>query len=171
MKPKKSEVQPRRTMAAAAGKKVATKSASPPEPADIVRPRRLGRPRTRFEEPKVVPTRCPANMYTYMKMIAPLEWRSLTAMFQDMMTRFLDTQPWNHGLLWRKPRTALTFQEGVAGRTGWEQVNIQLPPDLAERVEIAAVTAGISKAAFCYTAMFWWIQYVYPPKAVGKLSQ
>ncbi|RWA52427.1 hypothetical protein AU476_17840 [Cupriavidus sp. UYMSc13B] len=110
-------------------------------------------------------------MYTYMKMIAPLEWRSLTGMFQDMMTRFLGTQPWKHGLLWRKPRTALTFQEGVAGRTGWEQVNIQLPPDLAERVEIAAVTAGISKAAFCYTAMFWWIQYIYPPKTVRKLTQ
>ncbi|QOT82259.1 hypothetical protein [Cupriavidus basilensis] len=106
-----------------------------------------------------------------MKMIAPLEWRSLTGMFQDMMTRFLATEPWKHGLLWRKPRTALTFQDGVAGRTGWEQVNIQLPPELAEQVEHAARGVGVSKAAFCYTAMFWWIQYIYPPKAVKRLSQ
>lgn len=138
--------------------------------AEVVTPKRLGRPKTRLEEPRVVPTRCPSNMYTYMKMIAPLEWRSLTGMFQDMMTRFLSMEPWNHGLMWRKPRTALTYQEGVPGRTGWEQVNIQLPPDLADRVDRAAEASGVSKAAFCYTAMFWWIQYVYPPQAVRKLK-
>lgn len=137
---------------------------------EVVRPKKLGRPRTQLEKPKVVPTRCPAHMYTYLKMIAPLRWRSLSAMFQDMMARFLEMEPWNHGLMWRKPRTALTFADGMAGKTGWEAVNMQLPPELAERVEHAATLAGVSKAAFCYTAMFWWVQFMYPPARVRQLS-
>lgn len=79
------------------------------------------------------------------------------------MRRFLAEEPWDHGLHWRKPKTAMTFAGGVTGRTGWEQVNMQLPYDLAEEVESVARTCGVSRAAFCYTAIFWWVQYIYPP--------
>lgn len=125
--------------------------------------RRIGRPKTRLEDLKAVPTRCPEHIYTYLKGIMPFLYGSLTAMFEDMMTRFLQEQPWDHGLHWRKPKTALTFAGGQTGRTGWEQVNMQLPPDLAAEVEQAAEICGVSRAAFCYTAIFWWVQYIYPP--------
>lgn len=133
--------------------------------------RRIGRPKTRLETLKAVPTRCPEHIYTYLKGIMPFLYQSLTAMFEDMMTRFLREQPWEHGLHWRKPKTALTFAGGQTGRTGWEQVNMQLPPDLATEVERAAEICGVSRAAFCYTAIFWWVQYIYPPsKMLGSSS-
>ncbi|CAB3755817.1 hypothetical protein [Paraburkholderia humisilvae] len=125
--------------------------------------RRIGRPKTRIEGLKAVPTRCPTQIYTYLKGITPFLYSSLTAMFEDMMRRFLAERPWEHGLHWRKPKTAVTLAGGVTGRTGWEQVNMQLPADVAAEVEAAAATCGVSRAAFCYTSIFWWVQYIYPP--------
>lgn len=124
----------------------------------------IGRPKVRFEALKAVPTRCPAQIYTYLKGISPFLYGSLTEMFEDMMTRFLAEKPWEHGLHWRKPRTATTFAGGEQGRTGWEQVNMQLPPKIADAVAKSAGECGVSNAAFCYTAIFWWVQYIYPPE-------
>lgn len=125
--------------------------------------RRIGRPRTRFEQMETVPTRCPDQIYTYLKGISPFRYNSLTAMFDDMLTRFIKERPWEHGLHWRKPKTAMTYTHGQAGRTGWVQVNIQVTPSLAKEVGSQAELCGVSKACFCYTAMFWWVQYIYPP--------
>jgi hypothetical protein len=126
--------------------------------------RNIGRPRVRFEALKTVPTRCPAQIYTYLKGIAPFLYASLTEMFEDMMTRFVNERPWEHGLHWRKPKTATTFAGGEQGRTGWEQVNMQLPPKLADLLTKTSTECGVSNAAFCYTAIFWWVQYIYPPE-------
>jgi hypothetical protein len=123
----------------------------------------LGRPRTRAVPLKAVPTRCPSEIYRYLKGLSPFLGPSLTNMFEEMMTRFIDERPWDHGLLWRKPKTAMTFAGGKAGRTGWEQVNIQLEEALAEKVRLTALACNQSRACFCYTAMFWWVQYIYPP--------
>lgn len=131
--------------------------------------RNIGRPKVRFEVLKAVPTRCPSQIYTYLKGISPFLYSSLTEMFEDMMTRFLKESPWEHGLHWRKPKTATTFANGETGKTGWEQVNMQLPPKLADQVSKTATECGISNAAFCYTAIFWWVQYIYPPeKMINK---
>ena len=126
--------------------------------------RNIGRPKVRFEALKTVPTRCPAQIYTYLKGISPFLYGSLTEMFEDMMTRFMNEKPWEHGLHWRKPKTATTFANGEQGRTGWEQVNIQLPPRLAENVTNTARGCGVSNAALAYTAIFWWVQYIFPPE-------
>ncbi len=125
--------------------------------------RRIGRPRTRFEQMEPVPTRCPDQIYTYLKGITPFRYSSMTAMFDDMLTRFIKERPWERGLHWRKPKTAMTYAHGQVGRTGWVQVNIQLTPALAEQVGNQAQLCGVSKACFCYTAMFWWVQYIFPP--------
>lgn len=125
--------------------------------------RRAGRPRVRLEPLVPVITRCPSQIYTYLKGIMPFNYRSLTEMFEDMLRRFCQEQPWEHGLKWRKPKRAMTVADGKAGRTGWEQVNMQLPEDLAVLVHDTAEKNGVSKACFCYTAMFWWVQYIYPP--------
>lgn len=128
-----------------------------------VKQKRTGRPRTRFEKMVVVPTRCPTQIYTYLKAITPFRYRSLTEMFNDMLSRFLEEAPWDHGLMWRKPKTVMTVASEKTGRTGWEQVNISLEPELANKVSETAAQCGVSKACFCYTAMFWWVQYVFPP--------
>lgn len=127
------------------------------------RGKKLGRPNTRFDKLVAVPTRCPDQIYTYLKGISPFRYSSLTAMFEDMMTRFMTERPWERGLLWRKPKTALSFAGGKTGRTGWVQVNIQLTPATAARLTLEAERCGQSKACFCYTAMFWWVQYIFPP--------
>lgn len=128
------------------------------------RGRRIGRPVKRAEKLKAVPTRCPTQIYTYLKGITPFLYPSLTDMFADMLTRFIAERPWEHGLHWRKPKTAMTLANGVSGKTGWEQVNIQLLPTLAQQVATTAEACGVSAAAFCYTAIFWWVQYIYPPE-------
>ncbi|MEB0137679.1 MULTISPECIES: hypothetical protein [unclassified Undibacterium] len=124
---------------------------------------RIGRPKTRLEALKAVPTRCPTQIYTYLKGITPFLYPSLTVMFESMMRRFLDERPWEHGLHWRKPKTSMSFAGGATGKTGWEQVNIQLPQELALALALTADSCSISNAAFCYTAIFWWVQYIYPP--------
>ncbi|MGY8527606.1 hypothetical protein [Paracidovorax citrulli] len=134
--------------------------------------RRLGRPRTRLEDLRPVPTRCPSQIYTYLKGITPFLYNSLTAMFEDMIRRFLAERPWEHGLHWRKPKTAMSYAGGMAGKTGWEQVNIQLPAELADAVSETAEICGVSRACLCYTAIFWWVQYIYPPaKMLGAGNQ
>lgn len=133
--------------------------------------RRIGRPRTRHEPLKAVSTRCPSTMYVYLKGITPFQYSSLTEMFLDMLTRFMAERPWEHGLHWRKPRTAISYAGSSAGSTGWEQVNILLAPENADQVKAAALEAGVSVAAFCYTAIFWWVTYVNPPQKVGLLPK
>ncbi|MDR5777006.1 MULTISPECIES: hypothetical protein [unclassified Caballeronia] len=129
---------------------------------------RIGRPKTRLEDLQAVPTRCPAHIYTYLKGISPFLYASLTAMFEDMIGRFLTEQPWEHGLHWRKPKTAMTYANGTTGTTGWSQVNIQLTPELKERVTNTAEMCGVSNACLCYTAIFWWVQFIYPPSKMVK---
>lgn len=127
---------------------------------------RIGRPKTRHEKLKPISTRCPAAVYTYLKGITPFQYPSLTEMFADMLKRFINEKPWEHGLHWRKPKTALSFAGNKVGSTGWEQLNISLTPTQAEEIEQKAEECGVSKACFCYTAIFWWVTYVYPPAKV-----
>jgi hypothetical protein len=50
------------------------------------------------------------------------------------------------------------------GSTGWSQVNVQVPHKLAEDIEKLIKTLGVSRAAFLYTAFFWWAMYIKPPR-------
>ncbi len=129
---------------------------------------KIGRPKTRHEKLKPISTRCPAAVYTYLKGITPFRYPSLTAMFADMLSRFTAEKPWEHGLHWRKPKTALSFAGKKVGTTGWEQLNISLVPDQADAIELMADQCGVSKACYCYTAIFWWVTYVYPPQGVKQ---
>lgn len=130
---------------------------------------RIGRPKTRFEQLQTVPTRCPSQIYTYLKGITPFLYPSLTQMFEDMLRRFFADRPWEHGLHWRKPKTALMVSGKTVGQTGWMQVNMRIPEELVTQVHQTAHTCGISNACLCYTAVFWWVQYVYPPvKMLGN---
>src|SRR5260363_312379 len=130
---------------------------------------RSGRPRTRLEALQIVPTRCPMQIYTYLKSIAPYLYPSLTQMFEDMLRRFFTERPWEHGLHWRQPKSALTVAGKNLGQTGWMQVNMRLPEERVAQIHQTAQVCGISHAGVCYTALFWWAQYVYPPmKMIGN---
>ena len=128
----------------------------------------LGRPVVRSEPLIPVPTHCPGQMYTYFKAIYPYYYKSLTEMFEDMVRRFAEEQPYLHGLQFRRPKTTSEKLGESTGLTGWVQCNVRLPEDLRARVVAIAETHNQSNAAVCYTAMFWWAQYVYPPKVVLK---
>lgn len=112
-------------------------------------------------------------MYLYLKGLYPKRgWPSLTAMYDDMLTQFIDERPWEHGLTWRKPQTTLVHVGGLENRTGWIQVNIQVDIGLAKAAEKIAHSVPkdtkVSMAMFAYTAIFWWIQYIHPPQGVQK---
>lgn len=130
--------------------------------------KKLGRPRSRFNELKTIPTRCPEHMYLYLKSLYPQRWASLTGMYDDMFRQFIAERPWEHGLVWRKPKATLVHVGSLENRTGWVQVNIQVDINLskaAEKVAEALTNEGarVSMAMFAYTAIFWWVQYVFPP--------
>jgi|FreactcultureFD7_1027221.scaffolds.fasta_scaffold00417_21 hypothetical protein len=127
----------------------------------------LGRPVVRLEPLRSIPTHCPAQMYTYFKAIYPYYWKSLTEMYEDMLTRFINEAPYNSGLVFRKPKSALARLNNEAmAQTGWTQVNVRIPKELAERIEHVAAGHNQSNAAVVYTAMFWWAQYVYSPEVI-----
>src|SRR5260364_187041 len=130
---------------------------------------RSGRPRTRLEALQIVPTRCPMQIYTYLKSIAPYLYPSLTQMFEDTLRRFFTERPWEHGLHWRQPKSALTVAGKNLWQTAWTQVNMRLPEERVAQRHQAVQVCGISLAGVCDTAVFWWAQYVYPPmKMIGN---
>jgi hypothetical protein len=43
------------------------------------------------------------------------------------------------------------------------RVSIPAAPALAEQVRRQAQICDVSVASFCYTAILWWVQYIYPP--------
>ena len=129
------------------------------------RGKKIGRPIERTGKRASLPTRCPIEVIRYLKGFAGSQGMTLTRMYEDMLRRFVEDCPWEHGLMWRKPRVSTTKIGGnVVGTTGWVQVNIHIPTDLAESVQAVSETAQVSKAALGYTAMFWWCQYIYPPR-------
>jgi hypothetical protein len=133
--------------------------------------KRRGRPITRFEKKVILPTRCPDHVFTYLKAIQPFLHRSLTAMFEDMLTLFIKERPWERGLHWRKPKSVSIHKNGVDGQTSWRQVNIEVCSELSKQVAHEANVCGQSKASFCYTAIFWWVQHKYPPREVVALKK
>lgn len=129
----------------------------------------LGRPRTRLEPLEAIPTRCPKSMKMYFKSIYAFQYPSLTEMYEKMLRQFIDTQPWDSGLEWRKPNTAIVKSGNTTGKTGWTTEILHVPGELKTQVENLARLHGVSNAAFAYTAMFWWAQYVMPAdKVAGK---
>lgn len=126
--------------------------------------KQVGRPQSRFNPMKVVQTRVPVPMYKYCKMVQALRFHSLTAMFADMVMQFRKEKPWEHGLYWRRPKAAVTYRDETLGKTGWTQINIHLDEKVKNDVELLCKSLDISMATFCYTAIYWWIEYVYPNK-------
>lgn len=136
----------------------------------------LGRPRLDREPLGKVQTRIPAGLSSYLKILSleklpdqPAPFGTMTNMFAALFTRFVEEQPWRASLAWRESHAVARFAEGaVSERTEWKQLNIQLPIELAQRVEAMSSTLGRSQSSFCYTALCWWGGLLYPPVAANR---
>jgi hypothetical protein len=138
-----------------------------------------GKGRPAFREGALEPlqTRVPSQLRDYLKALPVLtlpdgrRYGSQQVMFEEMLLRFIAGKPWKEGLAWRRSRAAVRYKAGeVQDGTGWVQINMMVEPDLAEavraQVERLAMSPDadpdLSVASFCYTAAYWWAQYVYP---------
>lgn len=136
----------------------------------------LGRPRLDREPMGKVQTRIPGGLSSYLKILSleklpdqPAPFGTMTNMFAALFTRFVDEQPWRAGLAWRESHAVARFADGtVSERTEWKQLNIQLPIELARRVEAMSSALGRSQSSFCYTALCWWGGLLYPPVAANR---
>jgi len=111
-------------------------------------------------------TRAPAKMHLYSKALSFAHNRTLRLLHEDMARRFLKEKPWERGLKWRKTQALVQSPvDAMAERvpTGWVQVNIRLPLDLAKELEQLAISQGQSLSAVLYTALYWYTWFVYPP--------
>ena len=131
----------------------------------------LGRPRLERPPLAQVQTRVPSPLSDYLKMLSierlpdqPAPFRTMQRMFESLFARFLDERPWSQGFAWRESHAVARFSGGeVTERTHWKQLNIQLPVDLAQRIETTAHKLDRSQSSFCYTALCWWAGALYPP--------
>lgn len=105
----------------------------------------------------IIQTRCPVEIIRYLKGLAMLKYGKLMVMNEEMLRQFIMYQPWaaSSPLTWRrpKPRTVL----------GWNTFNLQVSNALKDQVERLCTELDVSMSVFCYTAIFWWVKYMYPP--------
>jgi hypothetical protein len=158
---------------APAAKRAASTIAVSAPPAPVALPphgKVMGRPKIERDPLEQVQTRIPAPMNDYLKLLAlsrlpdqPAPFKQVQVMFVAMFERFLAERPWEHGLPWREPQAIVRFEAGeIAERTVWRQVNIRMPKAMVTKVKRAAKAAGRSEASYCYTAISWWTQFLYP---------
>lgn len=120
---------------------------------------KLGRPKSRDYDPAGLQTRITENIVRMLKQIVANKYKNATEMYQDMINQFLTEKPYNHGLQWRTPKSVKASINGESMDTGWILVAIQVRPEIKEEVLLVCAGQDISVATFCYTAIFWWIEY------------
>lgn len=130
----------------------------------------LGRPRVERGPMAQVQTRVPTALADYLKMLSLARlrdrdqpFRTMQKMFESLFKEFLSEKPWETGFLWRESQAVSRLPAG-APRAGsqWKQLNIQLPEQLARRIEITADRLKRSQSSFCFTGLCWWTG-LYPP--------
>jgi hypothetical protein len=113
-----------------------------------------------------IPTRAPVKMHLYSKALGFALGISLKQMYKDMATQFLQERPWEYGLSWRPTKgLTQTLSEAIGEKqaTGWMQVNIRIPAELATELEHLAIKENVSLSSLSYTLLYWWTWYKYPP--------
>lgn len=132
-----------------------------------------------------VQTAAPDWMLTYLSQLADVHYgRHLNKMYQRMLEGFLAHEPWKAfpPLEWRAAKSVTPIPaDSRPSPTDWVAANLLLPKPLFERVEAAIEkinTSGLglqnrdlSRRTFLYTALYWWVAYVYPYKGVRILPQ
>lgn len=126
--------------------------------------KKVGRPRSQHKIMGTIQTRAPARMLKYCQILRTLKFDSLMDMFEKMLREFDKEKPWEHGLKWRHPRSSKAQAKDEIRMTGWEPVNINIEASFKEEISNRCKVMGVSMATYCYTAIYWWVQYVYPPE-------
>lgn len=116
----------------------------------------------------IMQTGLPRHIQVYLKQLGIVHYGSLQAVYEDMVTKFLNVKPWaaNPPLDWREAPT----RQGSAGCT---VANVALSVGLTERMrkELEEINDkrwpghekyGITIKTFLYTAVYWWVTFVYP---------
>ena len=113
-----------------------------------------------------IQTRCPAQIITYQKTLAMLRYGKLMTLHQEMLRMFIDSRPWaaEPPLHWRTPHAPQAMVGGELSQTGWKTFNVHVTPELKATVQQLADSLEVSMSTFCYTAIYWWVKYVMPPK-------
>ncbi len=113
-----------------------------------------------------VTTRAPVKMHLYSKALAFAQNKTLRLMQEDMARQFLAEKPWEKGLNWRPTQGMTQTLSNAVGQkvaTGWMQVNLRLPQDLALELERLTVTQNATLSSVLYTMLYWYTWFVYPP--------
>lgn len=109
----------------------------------------------------------PATSASYLEQLALLHYGSLSEEYEDMIRKFIKVAPWSAWppLDWRKPPITTPF--------GAVRITVPATTDLHECMDdtidqINTINRHtldfprITKQVFVYTAIVWWITYVYP---------
>lgn len=132
------------------------------------------------EAPTNVQTTVQSWMLTYLNQLANAHYsRHLARMYCHNLEQFIDLKPWNASppLDWQSAKSSTHI--GAGGRVGeadWVTMSLLLPHELFQRMEatIKSINAErvkreervISRRTFLYTALDWWVVYVFPHKGV-----
>jgi len=119
------------------------------------------------EQYVTIPTRVPAKMQIYAKTLAFAKGHTMKAMLQEAVEKFFCERPWKQGLKWRPAKRLFVPSKDAIGQkeaTGWVRVSMRFPVVIGNRLEQLAAEQGVPLSSICYTLMYWWTWWVYPPK-------
>jgi hypothetical protein len=109
----------------------------------------------------------PGHVQTYLRQLAIVHYGSLQHVYEDMVIKFIKVQPW-------AAKPPLDWREApMRTSAGCTVANVTLSTGLAEMVDqtledINTVQYpgheryGITRKTFLYTAIYWWVTYIYP---------
>jgi len=119
------------------------------------------------EQYVIIQTRAPENMQVYAKTLAFAKGQVMKAMLREAAERFFREEPWKQGLKWRPAKRLFVPSKDAIGQkeaTGWVRVSMRFPVVIGNRLEQLAAEQGVPLSSICYTLMYWWTWWVYPPK-------
>lgn len=132
---------------------------------NVIRHSKVGRPVVNEVKPVLMPTRIPTELHPRLKMLTLMPtgkdgiiYGSEARMYSALFNEFLEERPFDGGAFtWQNCGSIRSFSMGMVERTSWKQMNVQVPPELSERINKCAAEQGRSNAAFMYSALVWWL--------------
>lgn len=127
------------------------------------------------EEVAEISTRAPYKLHLYSRSLAMAHGKTVRGLYDDAVSLFLKEKPWKHGFKFRATqapakgdRNKTAKERGIVSAkspTDWLQINMRLPFEVGQELDIVAAQHGVSLSAAAYSALFWYTWFVYPPKS------
>lgn len=119
------------------------------------------------DRPAYLPSRLPRVVIAYLHVIVRLRrpdfvFGSLAQLQEEVVRQFLARAPHPAHFPWKTPGAVTRDDDALAFR----QVNFQLPVPLCDKVRAACDQAGVTVAAFLYSATCDYIAHVATPRAL-----